>query len=354
MVKNTYSYMKISGMAAAVSNFQQSLEECAADARAPKDFNLAKFVKSTGVKGRYLCLEHQTPSDFCVAAAEQMLTEKGIDRDEIGVLIYVTQSPDYRSPATACVMQHRLGITKDCVAFDLNMGCSGFVCGLNAIAGLLCGSTADKALLLCGDLTGQNMERDSVSDSGYYLFGDGGAAILLEKTNREEDQIMILSATDGAGLKVISSPGRLWRHPKWKFGNAMDGVEVFNFAVNRVPEMLKAYMKEKQTMPEDYDSLVLHQANLYIMKQIAKRVGFPLEKMSVSINKFGNTSCVSIPLSIVSDYGKDNSDVPKRYLSCGYGVGLSWAAVEFSLAPKDIFPLIHTDEWFEDGLEENY
>lgn len=354
MVKNTYDHIKISGIAAAVSDFHQSVEECVADARGPKDFNLTKFVKSTGVKGRYLCLEKQTPSDFCVAAAERMLTEKGINRGEIGVLIYVTQSPDYRSPATACVMQHRLGITKDCVAFDLNMGCSGFVCGLNAIAGLLCGSTANKALLLCGDLTGQNMERDSVSDSGYYLFGDGGAAILLEKTGDKEDQLMILSATDGAGLKVISSPGCLWRHAKWKYGNAMDGVEVFNFAVNRAPEMLKAYMKEKQTTPDDYNNLVLHQANLYIMKQITKRSGFPIEKMSVSIDEFGNTSSVSIPLSIVNDYGLDNSDKPKRFLTCGYGVGLSWAAVEFSLAPENIFPLIHTDEWFEDGLEEKY
>ncbi len=174
MVKNTYKNIKISGIAAAVSNCEQLLEDCVADPRAPKDFNLAKFMKSTGVKGRYLCREKQTPSDLCVAAAEQLLTEKEIDRTEIGVLVYVTQSPDYRSPATACVMQHRLGISENCVAFDLNMGCSGFVCGLNTTAGLLCSSTAKKALLLCGDLTGQNMERDSISDSGYYLFGDGG------------------------------------------------------------------------------------------------------------------------------------------------------------------------------------
>ncbi len=181
----------------------------------------------------------------------------------------------------------------------------------------------------------------------------GGGVTLFEKTDDAENQIMILSATDGAGLKAISSPGFFWRHPKWKFGNAMDGVEVFNFAVNRVPEMLKAYMELEGTTPEDYDSLVLHQSNLYIMKQIAKRSGFPPEKMSVSIDKFANTSSVSIPLSIVNDYGTDSSDTPKRFLTCGYGVGLSWAAVEFSLEPANIFPLVYTDEYFEDGLEEN-
>ena len=181
MIKNVYGNVRISGIAAAVSNYRLSLEECVADERAPKDFNLAKFIKSTGVKERYLCRENQTPSDLCVAAAEKMLTEKQVDREEIGVLVYVTQSPDYRSPATACVMQQRLGISQNCVAFDLNMGCSGFVYGINAIAGLLCGSTADKALLLCGDLTGQNMERDPISDSGYYLFGDGGGGAPVRK-----------------------------------------------------------------------------------------------------------------------------------------------------------------------------
>lgn len=351
MVKNTYSYIRIAGMAAAVSNRWQSIEECAADPKAPKDFNLAKFTKSTGVKGRYLCLENQTPADFCVAAAEKLLTEKKVNRNEIGSVIYVTQSPDYRSPATACVMQHRLGLSSDCVAFDLNMGCSGFVCGLNAAAGLLSSSSANKALLLCGDLTGQDMDRDSVSDSDYYLFGDAGAAILLEKAE-DAEQLMILSATDGSGLDVLSSPGGLWRHPKWRYGNAMDGVEVFNFAINRAPEMLKAYMEAMQTTPGDYDRLVLHQANLYIMKQVAKRAGFPREKMSVSIDQFGNTSSVSIPLSIVNDYGSDASAGSRRFLTCGFGVGLSWAAVEFALASEDILTLVHTDECFEDGLEE--
>lgn len=351
MVKSKYNHIRIAGITGAVSSFWQSIEECAVDPKAPKDFNLTKFTKSTGVQGRYLCLENQTPADFCVAAAEKMLTEKKIDRSEIGVLIYVTQSPDYRSPATSCVMQQRLGLSTDCIAFDINMGCSGFVCGLNAAASLLSGSSTEKALLMCGDLTGQDMDRDSVSDSDYYLFGDAGAAILIEKTD-EDEQLMILSATDGSGLNVLSSPGSLWRHPKWKYGNAMDGVEVFNFAINRVPEMLKRYMEDTQTKADDYDRLVLHQANLYIMKQVTKRTGFPLEKMSVSIDKFGNTSSVSIPISLVNDYGSDESEEPKRFLTCGFGVGLSWAAVEFSLAPKDIFPLVHTDEWFEDGLEE--
>lgn len=353
MVKSVYKNVRVSGIAAAVSNRWLSTEDSAKNSESSDSFNFEKFIKTTGVRGRYLCVDNQTPSDFCVAAAEKMLSEKRIDRTEIGLIVYVTQSPDYRSPATACVMHKRLELSDSCIAFDLNMGCSGFVVGLNAICGMLIGSSARKALLLCGDLCGQDMDRNPYSDSSYYLFGDAGAAILIEKSDKESDVLTILSATDG-GVKSISSPGTYWRHPKWKFGNVMDGVEVFNFAVNRAAEMIKEYMEDANSRPDDYDKLVLHQANLYIMKQVVKRAGFSKEKMAVSIDEYGNTSSVSIPISIVKEYGEDKTGEKKRILTCGFGVGLSWAAVEFSLSVDDIFPIQHTDEWFDDELTEDY
>lgn len=353
MIKSVYSNIKISGIAAAVSNRWLSTEDSAKNLASPEHFNVEKFIKTTGVRGRYLCEENQTPSDFCVAAADKMLSEKQIDRTGIGLLLYVTQSPDYRSPATACVMQKRLGLSNSCIAFDLNMGCSGFVVGLNAVCGMLKGSNTEKALLLCGDVCGQDMNRDPYSDSGYYLFGDAGAAILIEKSDKESDILTILSATDG-GVKAISSPGAYWRHLKWKYGNPMDGVAVFNFAINNAVEMIKVYMKDVNSTPDDYDKLVLHQANLYIMKQVVKRAGFSKEQMAVSIDEFGNTSCVSIPISIVKEYGEVETEERKKVLTCGFGVGLSWAAVEFSISVANIFPILHTDDWFDDGLTESY
>lgn len=353
MIKSVYNNIKISGIAAAVSNRWLSTEDSAKNPMSPEHFNVEKFIKTTGVRGRYLCGENQTPSDFCVAAADKMLSEKQIDRTEIGLLIYVTQSPDYRSPATACVMQKRLGLSNSCIAFDLNMGCSGFVVGLNAVCGMLKGSDTGKALLFCGDVCGQDMDKDPYSDSGYYLFGDAGAAILIEKSDKESDVLTIFSATDG-GVKAISSPGTNWRHPKWKYKNVMDGVEVFNFALDKAAEMIKAYMKDANSKPDDYAKLVLHQANLYIMKQVVKRAGFSKEQMAVSIDEFGNTSSVSIPITIAKEYGEDKIGEKKRFLTCGFGVGLSWAAVEFSVSVDDIFPVLHTDEWFDDELTESY
>lgn len=353
MIKSSFKGIKISGICAAVPDNYVSLEECAEGKIKSGEFNLAKYIKSTGVTGKYICKENQTSSDLCVAAAERLIAEKGIDRSEIGVLVYVTQTPDYFRPATACVLQHRLGLSTACVAFDVNLGCSGFCYGVNIASSLLNSSNSKKALLLCGDVAAQTFDRQYKDLEICNLFGDSGCAALVEKTDSNNDTLSVYSATDGSGFKSIIVYGGYSRHPLMAVEPQMDGIEVFNFAVDRAPEMLKAYMADMGTTPDDYDKLVLHQANIYIMKQVTKRCGFPPEKMAVSIDKFANTSSVSIPLTIANDYGEDNSDSEKRLLTCGFGIGLSWGVVEFSIAPKDVLPVIYTNEWFDDGITED-
>lgn len=350
MIKSSINGIKISGICAAVPDNYVSLEECAEGKIKSGEFNQAKYTKTTGVTGKYICKEKQAPSDLCAAAAERLIAEKGIDRSEIGVLVFVTQSPDYFRPATACVLQHRLNLSTSCVAFDVNLGCSGFCYGINIVASLLNSSNSQKALLLCGDLSAQAVDRKYKDIDVYNLFGDSGCAVLVEKTDKDTDVLSVYSATDGSGYQSIIVYGGYVRHPEMAADSKMDGVEVFNFAVERAPEMIKEYMKDMGTTPDDYDKLVLHQANIYIMKQVAKRAGFSSEKMAVSIDKFGNTSSVSIPLTIAHEYGDDDSDSKKRFLTCGFGIGLSWAAVDFSIAPKDILPIIYTNEWFDDGM----
>lgn len=353
MLKSNYNNIKIGAVSAAVSNEYKSIETCISESAYIEDFNLSKFKKQTGVLGKYICKPKQTCADLCVAAAKKILDEDLSLRDQIGIVVYVTQSPDYRSPATACVIQHRLSLKEDCFAIDLNMGCSGFLAGLNVTAGLLLGSNCQKALLLCGDICSQNIKRDTNIDESYLLFGDAGTATLLEKSNDIKTNLMVYSATRGNSVNIISAPGGAWKHFEWKLGNLMDGVEVFNFAVNDAVEMLAEYMKDNHTSPDDYDKLVLHQANLYIMKQIAKRLHFSIEKLSVSLDQFGNTSCASIPLSIVNDYGNAKTSEQKKLLICGFGVGLSWATSSFSINVEKVYPLLHTDEVYDDGVEES-
>lgn len=352
MVSTKIEEIKISAIAAAVSNTWTALTDVA---EKEDPAVIAKFSKKTGVKGRYDANLNQTTSDFCFAAAKAVLSKKKIDPKEIGVLVFVTQTADYGIPATACVLQERLGISKDCIAFDVNLGCSGFSYGLNIAASMLKTSSADKALLLCGDTSAKERnwkKKVKTSHSASMLFGDSGTATLLEK-NENAPLIHMISRSDGAGFKAIISPYGQWRNPEApneeSKGTKMDDIAVFNFATSEVPELLKKQMEMADATVDSYDCLALHQANLFILKQIAKRSGFSMDKTLVSIDEFGNTSSASIPISLVKEYGRVNSGKDIRALMCGFGVGLSWSTVDAYINIDDILPLVHTDESFDDG-----
>ena len=343
--------IKVAGMAAAVSNTWDSVRELSSEEEAI----INKFIKTTGVEGRYSAGPRQCTSDFCCAAAEKILKEKIIDRDEIGVIVFVTQTSDYNLPATACVLQNRLGLSTSCLAFDVNLGCSGFAYGMTITASLLMSTQTRYGLLLAGDTSAREKsqkEKRKVGHSGELLFGDSGTATLIEKV--ESEPILVSSNTDGSGFKAIVFPYEGYRNfdrPATEVpGTRMDEIEVFNFATTEAPVQINDYMKVLGTTSEDYDCLVLHQANLMIMKRIGKKTGFPMNKVLCSLNKFGNTSSSSIPISIVDKYGDVNKDQVINALCCGYGVGLSWSTIALPINVKDVFPLVHTDEYFVDGF----
>lgn len=355
MVFNTHHNIKVAGIAAAASSKWQSLEEAISEAGSiDEGFNVKKFKQNTGVTGRYVAGDFQTASDFCYSAAEGLIKQNDIDRAEIGILVFVSQFPDYAAPATACVLHKRLGLSYNCIAFDVNLGCSGFVYGVNIVASLLANSNCKYGLVLCGDTSVKNKSRgrDKMkgSHSILYLFGDGGSTALLEK--EEGRKLTVSSCTDGGGFDSIMIPDHSWRHPWLATERVMDDMNVFNFSITQAPEMLKSYMDYTDTKPDDYDGLILHQANKLIIDTVTKRSGFGKNKSLTSIEKFANTSCASIPNTLVYNLGEDKTENMKRYLCCGFGVGLSWAAMELDIAPSEVLPLIHTDEWFDDGLPE--
>lgn len=350
-----YSEMKnirVIGMAAAVSNTWDSVREKSNEGEAI----INKFIKTTGVEGRYSASPRQCTSDFCFAAAEKILNDKGINRDEIGVLVFVTQTSDYGIPATACVLQQRLGLNKSCIAFDVNLGCSGFTYGMTIIGSLLMNTQSKYGLLLAGDTSAREKSqkiRRKVGHSAELLFGDSGTATLIEKT--PANPILVSSHTDGSGYKAIISPYGGFRHadrPEGEVpGTRMDEIAVFNFATSEATEQINDYMKATGTSPDDYDCLVLHQANLMIMKRIGKKTAFPMEKVLVSLNKFANTSSSSIPITLVYKYGEEKSEKTLNALCCGFGVGLSWSTIAFPINMMDIYPLVHTDEYYDDGYQ---
>ena len=352
MLLSSIKGIKITGISAAVSNKWTALDSFINEENDER--TIRKFMKSTGVQGRYDAGERQTTSDFCYAAAKELLKRKAVDPCEIGALVFVTQTADYGIPATACVLQYRLGLPKDCIVFDINLGCSGFTYGVNIVCSLMKANNIDKALLLCGDTSAKNRSKKTVkhTHAANWLFGDSGTATLLEK--EDDANIYVSARTDGAGYKAIIAPYGGYRNPEKPKGkiqpSQMDDMAVFEFSTSEVPALINETMAGLGTTPGDYDCLVLHQANMMIMKQIAKKTGFEPEKNLVSIDKFGNTSSSSVPITLVNQYGENEGNKAIRALMCGFGVGLSWSIVDAVIETDAVLPLIHTDEYFEDGF----
>ena len=294
-------------------------------------------IKLTGIPQRRLANEGTCASDFCFKAAERLIKTTKIDRREINALIYTTQSPDYRMPATGVTLQHRLGLSKSALAFDLPLGCSGFVYGLS-MAFNLCRQPYINQVLI---LDGESKKRVKTDKAGSLLFGDGGTAALIQKTDRKNPTYLSL-LSDGSRWQALHTPGGGYRNPtsletlkmrKREDGSiksdehgTMDGAAVFEFTITDVPRDIKNTAKRAQTSFEDIDYFVFHQANKFMLDHFCKKLKIPLDRVIYSLHKFGNTASFSIPLTIVSEL-KGQLNGRKKLLMSGFGIGLSWGTV---------------------------
>ena len=320
-----------------------------------------KFIEMTGVKEHRMAAEHQTASDFGFVAAERLLNKKNIDRNSIGVLIFGAHSTDYRRPATACVLHKRLRLNKECVAFDVGLGCSAFVYCTQIAATMLSCSDAKRALIIVGETMTKMIHPDD--KSAVMLFGDGGSAVLLEKT--EEDNCLAGElCTDGTGYRAIIAPAGGFRNLSdthepmvWADGSIrtlyntnMNGTDVFSFTVTKVPKTVKEFLKKTNQTMDDFDCLAFHQANRFIHQQFAKKFKVDIDKMPLCLDRYGNTSAPAIPLLLSDVYGNDTSEQSLNILMCGFGVGLSWGVMSARINISDIYPVIETDDYFAEGV----
>ncbi|GGH64364.1 3-oxoacyl-ACP synthase [Paenibacillus silvae] len=320
--------------------------------------NVSKFVKMTGVRQRHVASEKQTASDLAFVAAQNLIEHLKWEIDSIDGVVFVTQSPDYKAPATACVLHGRLGLKKDCIAFDVNLGCSGFVYGVYIAGSLMQTGDTKRVLFLGGDTSTKGIS--FLDKSAAMLFGDAGFATALEFD--ETSKIPFCYYTDGTGYKSIITPVGACRNPNGsqelrEFGEGvirsdydlyMNGAEVFDFTITEVPKMLKSFMAEHNISENDYDLFAPHQANVFMLKHIAKKVKIPLDKLGVSMDRYGNTSVTSIPITICDTYGgKEQGN--KKILAPGFGIGLSWGTNYFDILAENCLPIIETNSYFEDG-----
>ncbi len=313
-----------------------------------------QFKKTTGIESRYISNGKQTASDLCYVAARELMKKKKKTGEEIDALIFLTQFPDYKAPSTAFVLHKRLGIKKECLVFDVNLGCSAFVNGLYVLSGLIQSGAIKTALMLIGDA---ELEHPIFEDHSFtMMFGDSGAACLIEKG---EGTVKGIIKADGTGYDVLITPCPGARFPKGYVSDRTDGLtkkmagdDTFLFTITEVPKLFKEFFAEYECGWEEFDYCVLHQANLFLMNHVAKRVKLPKEKMVVSIDKYGNTDGSSIPLAIVE---LCENQLPHsqhlRLIVSGFGIGLSWGVMAFDIDSDDVLPLILTDEFYEEGYQ---
>ncbi len=306
------------------------------------------FEKTTGIKERRVASEEFTCSDLCYRAAESLLTDLNLNREDIDVIIFVSQSPDYFLPATAIVLQERLGLSKNCIAFDINLGCSGYVYGLSVITSLLKNGLR-KGLLLAGD---KSTISTSFNDkSTYPLFGDAGSATLLSVSVNSKKMFFDLHS-DGSGKDAILIEYGHSRFPYNSFLDeereyepgvvrsrnhlALDGMKVFNFALKEVAKSIAECLSFADVKQEDVDYFVLHQANKLINDSVRKKMKLTDDKFPMSIEYYGNTSSASIPLTICVALQEKIENKELTMILSGFGVGLSWANVLLEIGPLKV------------------
>lgn len=313
---------------------------------------IQNVIDKVGISERRYADENTCASDLCCQAAETLLTELGIDRTEIDVLLFVSTTPDFRQPSTSTILQKRLNLSKNTAAFDMNMACSGYVYGLSTACSYATNTSIRKVLLLTGETLSKSVSQKDKATS--LLFGDAGTATLLEH-NDTATPIYLSLHTDGSLSKILQIPGGGYRIPSsshtlaektYQDGSIrnleqlyMDGVEVMNFTIMEVPKDIKELLQYTNTSIDNTDLIVFHQANRFITDYFAKKLKIPAEKLLYSIQNYGNTSASSIPLSLCTNANRFTKDRSYSVLISGFGSGMSWGSASFVLNQAKILPV---------------
>lgn len=349
-----FKNVRIAGIAAGVPKNIASNLHPTADDQVSSEYTPEEFVKTTGVRERRVS-SVLTTADLGYAAAEQLIADLGWDKSEIEALIFVSQTHDYILPATACILQDRLGLNRECYAFDGSIGCSGWVYGVSTAASLLGEGKLKKVLMICGDAKKRfripgNLLRDP-------LFGAASTATALEYKEGAAS-LQCHFGTDGSGFDAIITPDGGARSPftpqSFNFEDVegkqmcrlqarMKGMDVFSFGITTAPKSVKSLGEHFGFNYLDADYFIFHQANMKMNNMIAKKLKLSDEKVPSCMYRFGNTSSASIPLTIVGElHGQCENG--KQFICCGFGVGLSWGTIRFTSDNMIVSNLVEVED----------
>ncbi|MEM9742733.1 MAG: ketoacyl-ACP synthase III [Pseudomonadota bacterium] len=289
-------------------------------------------MEVTGVAKRRIAPADVCCTDLCLHSAQRLLTTLNWKRESVDALVFVTQTPDYLQPGNSSLAHRDLDLSANCAAFDLNLGCSGYPYGLAVAAHLVAAGTAKRALVLHGETPTKVVNPDDRSTA--LLFGDAGSATALEYREGAEPSGFMMHS-DGTGYSDLIVSGIGFRNSKPTHDQdrylAMNGTNIFNFTLKRVPKLALDSARLMQWPIESIDYYVLHQANLFIIQHLAKKLKIPMTRIPLTLREFGNTGGASVPLTLAHHFDAATIDQPTRVAMLGFGIGLSWGAALMTL-----------------------
>lgn len=324
---STLHNVRFAGIASCVPHrILDNIRDCPPSQRSERE----RLVRNIGIQTRRICPEWQTFSDLALIATEKLLADLQWQRDAIDALIVVTQSPDYLIPSTAIILQDRLDLSQTTIAFDVNLGCSGYPFGLHLLGSMISAGGVKKGLLLVGDKSA------NVKDP---LFSDAGTATALEFDASAPPMHFDLNS-DGSGYKAIMLPAGGHRQPYDihhaipsldEHGNKvmpgdliLDGPAVLSFSTQRVPPAVQRLLEYSKVDKEQVDYFIFHQANRMINETIRKKLGLAVEKVPSTLHDLGNTSGASLPVTMTARLHEQLGGGKHKLLLGGFGIGLSW------------------------------
>lgn len=310
------------------------------------DKEVEKIIKTTGIESVHVADENTTASDLCFHAARKILDS--LDSVEhIDGLLFVSQTRDHILPQTSHILQSRLGLSESTFCLDIPLGCSGYIYGLFQAALLISSGACENVLVLAGDTTTKIVNDEDRASR--MVFGDAGTATLVEKGSEE---MFFNIKAKGAGKDSLIVPAGGYRLPSDESTRItkaaeegcyrsqddlfMDGMAVFNFAITKVPKLIKESLEFLKWEQSQVDAFILHQANKFMVDYLRKKLKVEERKVPVEVRNYGNTGPASIPLAISSRYNEKKGSLNKVILS-GFGVGLSWGSCSCNLDNTIIF-----------------
>ncbi len=287
-----------------------------------------EIFKKTGIRSRRVLGPDENASDLAVKAGQALLTSSECEPGEVDFLLYCTQAPDFLLPTTACLLQDALDLPTSCGAFDMNLGCSGYVYGLGVLHGLLESGLASNALLLTADAYSRYAAPDDLATRT--IFGDAGTATLLAKRSKNELKAFVFGSDGGGKEQLILKGGIAERFAATRSEESrpgclhMNGPEIFNFTLRAVPRLVDAVLSKAKLGLEEIDHFVFHQANAYMLERLRRKIGIERNRFVIHLEDLGNTVSSTIPLAL-DHLLKESRLVPgQKVMLVGFGVGYSW------------------------------